>query len=255
MGGKCFNNVDRICKQDIIPTVVSLEFKTGIRMQNNLLGSTGKKTTSGDIDIGLDSSQYSQNDVLSKLKSHLGDNNVRKIGKLITCRYPVYNKPGKFVQVDFLIGNLQWLKLFYHASSSTEYSGAHRNGAIRAILRKTNLKVLKSDKDQVGKEKHMWSPTNGLCRVKQTSYSAKKSTDTEILSTVNLDIIPSVIFSDHRASVYDLDSLETIIDAINKYYKVNAEDIFQEIANEFLSMKFDKEFVYPLCIQKYIRKL
>lgn len=254
MGGKCFDNVSRIDKDDIVPTVKHLETIVGISFQDRFLGSVGKKPTSGDIDLAIDAT-VDTSVLANKLVDKLGEKNVRRIGKLLTCSFPVSNKKTN-VQIDFLQGDIEWLKLLYHSSNSSEYSGAHRNGVIRAILRVRNCKYVYNLHEIVEKTKYTWSPTKGLCLVcqkrKPTSTGYTKTWETTVLEVVSFDKIPATIFNNTLATNTDLDSLESLVSAINKYYNA-AEDIFEEIAKEFLSMTFDKEYTYPACISKYIK--
>lgn len=256
MGGKCFDNVSRIARDDILPTIANLESVVGISFMDRTLGSVGKKSTSGDIDLAIDPA-IDTVDLANKLVNMLGQTNVRRVGKLLTCSFPVTGRKTN-VQIDFLQGDLEWLKLLYHSSDNSIFTGAHRNGVIRAILRVRNCKYTFDGIDLVEKIKYTWSPTKGLCLVTQkrkklpTRYA--KTWSTEIISVVPIDKIPSVIFNNDRATIGDLDSLETLVTAINNYYNASA-DIFEEIAKEFRSMKFDKEYTYPECISKYIGTL
>lgn len=256
MGGKCFDNVSRILKDDVEPTVGNLEKIVGISFKDRLLGSVGKKPSSGDIDLAIDDSVDSVV-LTAKLQAALGESNVRRIGKLLTCSFPVANKNSN-VQIDFLQGNIQWLKLLYHSSSNSQYSGAHRNGIIRAILRVRNCQYEYSGDEVIKKHKYTWSPTKGLCLVNQErkliSSTYAKTWTTTVVTVVPQNDIPSTIFNNSAATVEDLDSLETLVVAINNYYNA-AEDIYREIANEFDSMQFDKVYQYPTCIHKYIGRL
>lgn len=90
-----------------------------------------------------------------------------------------------------------------------------------------------------------------------TTYRTKnkdkysKTWSTDILNTCKIDDIPSIIFNNKNATFNDIDSLESITEAINTYYKNECEKIFKEIMIEFNTMKFDNEFIYEECIQKY----
>lgn len=253
MGGKCFPNVSRILKEDIDPTIVNLELLVGISFKNRCLGSVGKKPTSGDIDLAIDNS-VDVNVLSATLQERLGTENVRRVGKLLTCSFPVANKASN-VQIDFLQGDVNWLKLLYHSSSNSQYTGAHRNGVIRAILRVRNCNYSYDNNELIKKEKYTWSPTKGLCFVNQTRKLLKsgyaKTWTTDIVSVVPITEIPATIFSSKSATVSDLDSVETLITAINNYYNA-AEDIYKEIAIEFNSMSFDTKYRYPECISKHI---
>lgn len=253
MGGKCFNNVSRINKEDISATISEVEKVTSLALLGFELGSVGKKPTSGDIDLAI-GTDIDVALLQSKLEQSLGSGNVRKIGKLLTCSFPVANKDSR-VQVDFLQGDVKWLKILYHSGNNSKYSGAHRNGAIRAILRATKIDSKFDGDVEIERTKYMWSPVQEMCLVTQSRKKVAgrwcKNWNTNVINRVMHDSIPHIIFSNANATLDDINSLETIVDAINKYYNA-ADDIMKEIAIEFMSMKFDTEYVYPDCIAQHI---
>lgn len=259
MGGKCFNNVSRIDKDDITPTIITLETKLNMFLRGSLLGSVGKKPSSGDIDIGIDSRKCKLPEMKNLLESVVGESNVRQIGKMLTIRYPIYKK-DTLVQVDFLFGNPDWLKIFYFSSTTSEYTGSHRNGAIRALLRIVNATYTHDKGKLVKKEKLQWSPTQGLCQVIQALTKNKKTGDytktwkTTIVKTINYNFIPFEIFNSQSANFSNLDSFESIMSAVDKYYKNQAVAIYKEMAKEFDSMVFDKDFEYPVQIERHRNK-
>ena len=68
-GGNVFKLTDgqpattRISRENVVPTVQWLEQLTGLNLVDNMLGSTGRKETSGDLDLGIDETKISK-DVL-----------------------------------------------------------------------------------------------------------------------------------------------------------------------------------------------
>ena len=50
----------RISRENVVPTVQWLEKLTGLNLVDNMLGSTGYKETSGDLDLAIDSSKITK---------------------------------------------------------------------------------------------------------------------------------------------------------------------------------------------------
>ena len=72
-GGNVFKDADgaiatkRINQTDVKPTVQWLEQLTGLPLMDNMLGSTGLKPTSGDLDLAVDPQTISKQELESKL--------------------------------------------------------------------------------------------------------------------------------------------------------------------------------------------
>ena len=72
-GGNVFKNADgaiatiRINQTDVKPTVQWLEQLTGLPLMDNMLGSTGQKPTSRDLDLAVDPKTMSKDDLEAKL--------------------------------------------------------------------------------------------------------------------------------------------------------------------------------------------
>ena len=74
-GGNVFKTPDgaeatqRINKADVEPTLKWLEKITGLDHVNFMLGSTGIKPTSGDLDVAVDKEKVDKNGLVAKLKA------------------------------------------------------------------------------------------------------------------------------------------------------------------------------------------
>ena len=66
--GKNVMTTQRIQLKDIDPTVSFLEDLTGLSLRDNMLGTTGKKESSGDLDLAVDESKISKEELVAKLK-------------------------------------------------------------------------------------------------------------------------------------------------------------------------------------------
>lgn len=137
MGGNAFNNVSRIARDDIEPTIRNLvavldhPYFTVEYATSNFLGSVGKQATSGDIDIALDHKVFSISDLRAfnnRLSSVLGVHETvfRPNGNFLTCSFPIHGKSER-IQIDFLIGSSEWLKFtHFSAGEKSNFKGMWR---------------------------------------------------------------------------------------------------------------------------------
>jgi hypothetical protein len=186
--GGAMAGVGAIHKDEIEPTLDSLEKVLGIDLKNNTLGSVGKKEFSGDIDIALEIAPDDIPDFLEKLKNIPEVLDIAKSSVIMTKvkisdydpNKKVEGKPRTgYVQVDFMPGDPGWLKTFYHAphEKDSKYKGVFRNilmSSIAAHLDKKESEQKISDGRAVQSERYMWSPTDGLIRVLRTPEPNKK---------------------------------------------------------------------------------
>lgn len=236
-------NTGPIHIDEIEPTLAKLERQLGIDLKNNVLGSVGKKTFSGDIDIALriDSEDIPQ--FIEKLKSIPGVDEVTKTS-VIMSRVPIENYDaskqvtGKqrtgFVQVDFMPGDPDWLKTFYHSPSEKEskYKGVYRNifiSSIAAHLDREDSEETIDDGRALESERWLWSPTEGLVRVLRTPVP-KKTGDGYTKKNQNKIIDGPYKSADQIAdqlkldSAADLNSYESLKAAIEKNYSKELVD-------------------------------
>lgn len=144
MGGFAFKNLDlvRVKREDVRATVqhvvqtISFPGFTEDYAYKSLMGSTGKKESSGDVDFCMnthvarfafeeDLPVFDKHAFLSRLKQVLPNNRINtttfKMGNLMTA-FPVAGDESRgLVQVDFVFGK-HTLLLFTHFSPSEEDS-------------------------------------------------------------------------------------------------------------------------------------
>lgn len=180
-GGNVFKDAEgraltqRINQTDVKSTLTWLEeLVPGLDLQNNTLGSTGIKPTSGDLDIAVDSKQVSKEQMVAQLtrwaQSHgfKAEEWVRRSGTAVHFRTPINGRPDQgFVQTDFMfLQNIPWSKFVLGAMpADSKYKGKERNVLMNSIAksmgyklnqiagiadRETN-KILSDDPDQVAK--------------------------------------------------------------------------------------------------------
>jgi hypothetical protein len=115
-GGNVFKDANgravtqRINQTDVKSTLSWLEqMLPDLDLQNNTLGSTGIKATSGDLDIAVDSAQLSKDQLTVQLtqwaQSHglKPEEWIRKSGNSVHFKTPINGRPESgFVQTDFM---------------------------------------------------------------------------------------------------------------------------------------------------------
>ena len=154
-GGNVFKDADgnpltqRINQSDVAATIMWIEQLTGIDFpREHWLGSTGKAVTSGDMDLAVDASQVSKEQLAAKLtqwaQSHGQDPKqwVKKSGE-VHLRTPIAGDPRRgFVQTDFMfLPNLDWGTFFYNQGEGSVYKGLVRAVLMSSIAKTQGLKV------------------------------------------------------------------------------------------------------------------
>jgi len=184
--GGAMPGVGPIHIDEINPTLDALEQTLGIDLKNNVLGSVGKKEFSGDIDVAL---QIDPDDIpafIDRLKSTPAILDIDKSSVIMTkVQIQGYDQSKQttrprtgYVQVDFMPGDPGWLKTYYHSPSETEskYKGVFRNimiATIAAVWQREDSEEKIEDGRSVESERWMWSPTDGLVRIKRTPVAKK----------------------------------------------------------------------------------
>jgi hypothetical protein len=153
-GGNVFKDADgnpltqRINQSDVAQTVQWLEMVTGLELpRERWIGSTGRTATSGDLDLAVDTSTMTKEQLAAKLtqlvRSHGEDpvNWVKKGGE-VHFRTPINGNPNNgYVQTDFMfMPNLDW-GTFYYGGSSPGYKGMVRNVLLSSLAKTSGLKV------------------------------------------------------------------------------------------------------------------
>lgn len=230
MGGKAFPNVGRINKEQIPKTLEYLSDITEIALdylQDNLLGSAGKKSTSGDIDIAL-GAMWSMDQIEDELRLYLGKDNVKRLPamNILSCAVPIEgNKENGFIQVDFMFtDNLPWTKFsFYSDGDKSQYSGVHRSLFLSALAA---FKMQNAYTDQILTSSfgYVWSPAKGLSlvfknrRKNEKTGEYLKTMDTEHTGNYITDPIDvtNYLITNHRGDVKpeDLASVEKIYNVV-----------------------------------------
>jgi len=150
-GGNVFKDqpaTGRIQQADVIPTVQWLETITGLPLADHMLGTTGKKSSSGDLDLAVDESTMSKDALVAKLRnaiSQLGlpPTSVKKSGVSVHFRAPIRGTgEAGYVQTDFMFtDDLAWMRYMMSADPSSEFSGVHRAQLLASVAKAQGYKV------------------------------------------------------------------------------------------------------------------
>lgn len=154
-GGNVFKDADgnpltgRINQSDVAATVQWLEQLTGLEFpRERWLGSTGRKPTSGDLDMAVDTAEISKADLAAKLQQWAAAHKLNpkewiKVGGEIHLRTPIQGRPDLgYVQTDFMFfPNLDWGTFFYAGGEDSAYKGVNRNILMSSVAKQLGLKV------------------------------------------------------------------------------------------------------------------
>lgn len=154
-GGNVFKDAQgqpltqRINQADVPATIAWVEQVTGIKFpEDRWLGSTGRKPTSGDLDLAVDLGETTKERVAAGLTQWATSQGldprewVRKSGE-VHLKTPIGGNPQKgFVQTDFMFfPNLDWGTFYYGGSEGSAYKGMNRNVLLSSLAKQAGLKV------------------------------------------------------------------------------------------------------------------
>lgn len=253
---------------EIEPTLTALEKVLGVDLKNNALGSVGKKEFSGDIDIALKIDAEQIPEFMDKLSKIPEISDIKKTSVIMAKVKIVGYDPRKqaegkdrtgYVQVDFMPGDPDWMKVFYHAphEKNSKYKGVMRTrllSTIAAIYNQDNSEATINDGRPLESKRFMFSPQDGLVRILRTPMPNKKG-DGYTKQNKNEVIDGPWKTADKIADILnlgtgdDLDSFETLYNAVKKNYDNDtATRIFKDFANSDLI----KELGVPEEIKGYV---
>jgi hypothetical protein len=155
-GGNIFKLPDgspatqRITRDQVLPTVKWLEKLTGLDLTDYMLGTTGKKETSGDLDLAVDANKVNKDTLINQLlKKGIDANDIKKTGISVHLKTPIMGDPALgYVQSDLMFGEPTWMKWSMQGGrEGSELKGAHRHVILASIANARGMK---------------WSFQNGL---------------------------------------------------------------------------------------------
>lgn len=154
-GGNVFKDkqgnplTQRINQADVPATIAYIEKILGIEFPpERWLGSTGRKPTSGDLDLAVDLGEVDKDQLASALQQIVTKQGldprewVKKAGE-VHFKTPIAGDPNKgYVQTDFMFfPNLDWGTFFYGGAEGSAYKGMNRNVLMSSIAKSLGLKV------------------------------------------------------------------------------------------------------------------
>jgi hypothetical protein len=114
-----------------------------------MLGSTGLKPTSGDLDLAVDSNQVNKEEFFNRLSAMVQQRGedprrwVRKSGTAVHLLTPIGGRAGRgFVQTDFMfLPKPEFSKWILRSDPQSEYKGATRNILINSMAKALGYKL------------------------------------------------------------------------------------------------------------------
>jgi len=154
-GGNVFKDkqgqplTQRINQADVPATIKYIENILGIEFPpERWLGSTGRKPTSGDLDLGVDLNEIDKDQLAAALQQIVTGQGldprewVVKKGE-VHFRTPIAGDPNKgYVQTDFMFfPNLDWGTFYYGGAEGSAYKGMNRNVLMSSMAKALGFKV------------------------------------------------------------------------------------------------------------------
>ena len=208
-GGNVFKTAEgqpattRIARENVVPTVQWLEKLTGLNLVDNMLGSTGRKETSGDLDLGIDDTKITKDVLIQQLlKRGIKAEDIKKSGDSVHVKTPILGDTSNgFVQTDFMFGDPEFQKFALNTGDS-DYKGVHRAILLASIAKAQGMK---------------WSYKNGLMD-RETN---------EIITKNPQEIAQKLI----NGTTADLSSVESIVKKIKEL--PNYEELVKDAREAF----------------------
>ena len=245
-GGNVFKDADggsatqRINQTDVKPTLAWLEqLVPGLDLQNNTLGSTGIKDTSGDLDIAVDSTQVFKEQLTAQLTSWALSQGfdpkewVRKSGTAVHFKTPINGRPDLgYVQTDFMfLNNVPWSKFVLGAMpADSRYKGRERNVLMNSMAKSLGYKL------------------NQIAGIADRDTNKIISDDPDRVAKMLLNT---------RATRADLASVETILAALAKDPQREAKlaDFREHMKREGLPFLESAELLRPVSDVDFLSRL
>jgi hypothetical protein len=199
-GGNVFKRTDggsltqRINQADVPATVKWIESVTGLPFpEQRWLGTTGRKSSSGDLDLSVDASTIDKETLIQALLSNGVDRAaIKKSGDSVHVLTPIAGDPTNgYVQSDLMFGEPEWQSFSMSgAAEGSKLTGMSRHVILASIVNALNPAL-------------KWSYKNGLVdRVTNATIENGKS--------------PATLSKVTGIPVAKLNSPDDIVDAISK---------------------------------------
>ncbi len=209
-GGNVFKNpatkeplTRRIKREEIPGTIAFLEKSTDVDFTMDKdeegvpikwLGTTGRKSDSGDLDLSVDANEVDKKEFAAKLIAAFGKDSVKLSGDNVHLKTPINGDPSNgFAQTDFMFSaNPKFQQgSMLGGTADSPYRGEHRHILLSSIARARGLK---------------YSPKFGLVDP-ETNEPVPNGDDWNVIAKQLLG---------QTATVKDIRSVETIVNYIKK---------------------------------------
>ena len=189
----------RIQRDDVPATVQWIESKTNISFPvETWLGTTGRKSSSGDLDLAVDETNTTKEDLIKVLLAAGVDaKDIKKSGDSVHIKTPIAGDPSNgFVQADLMFGDPGWQTF----SMSGAPEGSKLTGMSRHVILASIVSALHPGLK--------WSYKHGLVdRVTNTTVpdgkSAKKLSDLIGIPVVKLNTADDILDAIAKRPNYD----------------------------------------------------
>ena len=288
-GGNAIKTSSRIMLEEVNPTLKEIEKQIlkplGYSLNDiGLLGSTGKKSSSGDIDISINVPDIDAfyNELSSLIDYEI---NYMKTLHIVSVGFPIYSRntqTDRIVQVDFMCtNNVEFTKFSYYSpyernsnknipeNEISDFKGLYRNKMFFAIARPVKYEVLENiDGEDAVIRKLNFDLNLGLRELVQTRKGKKgltKTFKTETSSVITnnprdiIDLLFGKDFNEMDVNTWEA-CCKTVEDnrfvnkhLINDIMEFLVKDIFITIKTQKLSEEESYDLLDRLgsCFKKY----
>jgi hypothetical protein len=204
-GGNIFKDAtgtpatQRIQRDDVPATIKWLESVSGTSFpMETWLGTTGRKSSSGDLDLAVDESKITKEDLIKVLLAKGVDaKDIKKSGDSVHVKAPIAGNPANgFVQADLMFGDPAWQAFsMTGAPEESKLTGMSRHVILASIVSALHPGL-------------KWSYKHGLVdRVTNTTVSdgksAKKLSDITGIPVAKLNTADDILDAVAKRPNYD----------------------------------------------------
>ena len=270
-GGHAVPTNSKIPNQFASSTTTNALDKLGLSSVNHAIVGSTHKPLMNDLDVATDENEvkkiigYDGNDkkeFFSKLKSYLDSKGVQTSispgFNQFSVSVPLVDNNGKpqpavnpdggtgkesgTVQVDFMIGNVSWMKQYLTNGDKSQFSSTYRNILTANIL--SNMIFETDERDSHGlpiKYKFQINTRTGLEKAFFTEHNGKRTVIKKEPVSSNPDDVAKLIFG-KDASFSDINTFEKLNNEVHSSkfpLKDKVEGIYKEFAHTLEKMSLD----------------
>lgn len=202
-GGNVFksNPTQRVMLANVGPTINLISEIVGIDLSKNLLGSTGKRESSGDLDIAIPENKLSKKDLIKRLTNWVEERNlnpkdyIAKSGISVHFRTPIAHRDTEYVQTDFMfVPNVKFAQFALSNDEESPFKGKHRSIVMANLAKNQNM---------------TWSGIGGL----------KDRMTKVVIDNTDPNNIAKLLLDDQNANAKNLFNIKSILNFLVKKHK------------------------------------